>query len=175
MGRAMNQPLALWCVVLATGCGNGAKDTAHAAAASQVELSVEARKAAVVESASERFQRTVKAAFLDQGMTVRGLVRAVAKSNAKGPAWAQLHPSKYDSKAAESAKLEVVDGKVIYSAAANAVIEGGDGRWVVPYEVAAEVTPEGKLQEFAFHQLGAARRAALEAPSELVEPRREQN
>lgn len=102
----------------------------------------------------ERFERSVKATFLDgQGMTVRGLARAVALPKAS-KAREALDPARYDTHAPTSAKLEIVGGKVVYTAAARGQALGAGGqRLVVSYEVSAEVSPDGELRDLSILQL----------------------
>lgn len=131
-----------------------------------VDLTEPAREAAAIEAVKARFQASVKEAFLDQGMTVRGVARLAtqklpinaAKLKAKSPA--NLHASLYDAKANASQKLDQVSGKIIYTALATvedpsaAIIEVGAAKWAISYEVEAKVTPEGELTDFVFRQLG---------------------
>ncbi len=156
-------------VGLAAGCG--AEGVATAPLTRAIDLSEAARQQAVIEAATQQFEVAVKAPFLvEQGMTVRGLARAATKATAR-PAKglvktpADLHASRYDPTANASAKLELINGKVVYTAVASAddasgaVLSDGHTRWVVSYEVEAMLTPDGELKDFVFHRLGEARRS----------------
>ena len=152
-------------VLLATGCGAGPEGSA-AVAPQALDLSVDARKEAVIEAASLQFKHTIKDTFLAQGMTVRGLARAATHSSktttAKTPA--DFHASHYDPAAKASAKIEIVNGKILYTAVAAAtsqsaaVIADEQNSYRVSYEIEAAITPDGELKDFEFRQLGAATR-----------------
>ncbi len=97
-----------------------------------------------------------------QGMTVRGLVRAVTGPKSKTAN--ELQPSKFDVNAPASAKLELVDGKVIYTAVAQAddptaaVISNGKETYSVGYVVEAEVVPAaGELKAITVRQVSEPR------------------
>ena len=147
-------------VLLATGCGGAAE--APAVANAPVDLSVDARKAAVIEAVTQQFQRAIKETLLDRGLTVRGLARAATHQSKPAAA---LHASRYNPEANASAKIEIIEGKIIYTAVASAtdqsaaVIADEHARWRISYEVEAAITPEGELKDFEFRELGVATRA----------------
>lgn len=150
-----------------TGCGRDS-EAQTTVTASTVDLSVDARKAAAVEAATRHFQETIKATFLDQGMTVRGLVRATMQKSAKAAeakAAATLRPDAFDPAASSSAKLELSNGRVIYTLvsqafdAAAAVIDEGGSRYLVGYEVEAKVTADGQLADVVVTHVGEPTRA----------------
>jgi hypothetical protein len=152
-------------VLLATGCGAGPEGSG-AVAPQPLDLSVDARKEAVIEAASLQFKQSIKDTFLAQGMTVRGLARAVTHSSktiaTKSPA--DFHASHYDPAAKSSAKIEVINGKIIYTAVAAAtsqtaaVIADEKNSYRISYEIEAAVTPDGELKDFEFRELGVATR-----------------
>jgi hypothetical protein len=153
---------ALAAVLMASGCGGtAAAESAEGPAA--LDLSVEARKAAVVEAVTRQFEQTVRQTYLAKGMTVRGLARAatrpLGKVAAPNPA-AELNAARFDRTAPTAAKIELENGKVRYTAVAAAtggaaaVIEDERVRYAVAYEVEAAITPDGELSDFVFHQLG---------------------
>ena len=152
-------------VLLATGCGAGPEGST-AVAPQALDLSVEARKEAVIEAATLQFQHSIKDTFLAQGMSVRGLARAATKASkataTKSPA--DFHASHYDATAKSSAKIEIVNGKILYTAVASttspsaAVIADEQNSYRVSYEIEAAITPEGELKDFEFRQLGVATR-----------------
>ena len=152
------------------GCGAESGSPAVPSTTVQaLDLSQAAREAAVIDAASLRFKQSVQDPFLARGMTVRGLTRAVGQKSSltqsTGPA--TLHPAKYNARSGSCAKLEVVEGKVLYTAIARSIADGaavlqappGSPSWVVSYEVEAEVTPDGELTHFVFRQLGEAKQA----------------
>jgi hypothetical protein len=156
-------------VMVATGCGSAGDENLDVPQAVQaIGLTETARKDAAIEAATQHFNQTVRTPFLvEQGLSVRGLARAVTKAprSAKPGSAADLQPSQYDQTADSSSKLELVNGKVVYTAIASvsdpsaAVIIDGNARWVVAYEIEAQLTPEGELKNFEFHQLGQGRRS----------------
>jgi hypothetical protein len=146
-------------LVMAGGCR---AQQVPAAAAPPVDLSELARQEAVIEAATQNFEKMVKEPFLvRKHMTVRGLTRAATRPRSNKPA--PLSAAQYDPGASASAKLELVDGKVLYTASAAghdpsaAVISDGLVRWRVAYEISAQLTPDGELTAFVFHHLGEAR------------------
>jgi len=150
-------------LVMAGGCRE--QQVPAEATVQPVDLSETARQEAVIEAATQNFEKTVKEPFLvRRHMTVRGLTRAATRPHANKPA--PLSAAQYDPGASASAKLELVDGKVLYTAAAGghdpsaAVISDGTARWRVAYEISAQLTPDGELTAFVFHHLGEARRDA---------------
>lgn len=128
-----------------------------------LDVSVEARSAAAAEAAKERFRMTVLERYIEQkGMTVRGLVRALTQP--KATTANELQPSKFDVNARASAKLELIDGKVIYTAVAQsddpaaAVISNGQETYSVGYVVEAEVVPAaGELKAITVRQVSEPR------------------
>jgi hypothetical protein len=168
MNRILSVVAAL---TLFSGCGvdESVKET-KAAVQQAVDLTAPAREAAAIDAVKARFQVSVKEAFLDQGMTVRGVARVATqklpanagKVKTKTPA--DLHASLYDATASASQKLEQINGKIIYTALATlddpaaAFIQDGAGKWFISYEVEAKVTPEGELKDFVFHHLGEGQR-----------------
>lgn len=147
-------------VVVLSACG--APEVQAPPTPQALDLSAAARKEAVIEAATQHFNQTVRDTFLvQQGMTVRGLARSATK--ATKPA-AALHAARFDPAASSSAKVELIDGKVVYTAvassddAAAAVISDGAARWAISYEVAAQLTPEGELKAFEIRRLGEATR-----------------
>lgn len=157
-------------VVMASGCGRGTNTGEARQAVQALDLSEDARKVAVIEAATLHFNQTVRDTFLVQKrMTVRSLARsatAVPRKWAKTPV--PFHASRYDPTVSSSAKLELIDGKVIYTAvaaaddASAAVISDGKARWLVAYEIEAQLTPQGELTSFVFHQLGEPRRGSVD-------------
>ena len=77
---------------------------------------------------------------------------------------ADFHASHYDPTAKSSAKIEIVNGKILYTAVASAssqnaaVLADEQNSYRVSYEIAAAITPDGELKDFEFRQLGAATR-----------------
>jgi hypothetical protein len=147
-------------VVVMSACG--ASEVQSVETAQAIDLSADARKEAVIEAATQHFNQTVRDTFLvAQRMTVRGLARSATK--ATKPA-ASLHAARFDPTASSSAKLELIDGKVVYTAvassddAAAAVISDGTARFAISYEIAAQLTPDGELKAFVFRRLGEATR-----------------
>ncbi|MDP1829996.1 MAG: hypothetical protein Q8L48_42430 [Archangium sp.] len=148
-------------VVMVSACGRDAVEQAKQAPQA-IDLSADARKEAVIEAATQHFNQTVRDTFLvRQRMTVRGLARSATR--ATKPA-ASLHAARFDPAARSSAKLELIDGKVVYTAVASsddqaaAVISDGAERWAISYEVAAQLTPDGELKDFEIRRLGEATR-----------------
>lgn len=153
---------AMTVVVMVSACGDGAVEVAPKQTRQELDLSADARKEAVIEAVTQHFNQTVRDTFLvRRGMTVRGLARSATK--ATKPA-ASLHAARFDPSASSSAKLELIDGKVVYTAvassddAAAAVISDGAARWAIAYEVAAQLTPDGELKAFEIRRLGEATR-----------------
>lgn len=150
-------------VVMMSACGDGVGDAVEPVQTLQaIDLSADARKEAVIEAATQHFNQTVRDTYLvQQGMTVRGLARSATK--ASKPA-ASLHAGRFDPAAPSSAKLELIDGRVVYTAvassddAAAAVISDGTVRWAISYEVVAQLTPDGELKDFEIRRLGEALR-----------------
>lgn len=152
-------------VLLATGCGAGPEGSTAVAPAA-LDLSVDARKEAVIEAATLQFKQSIKDTFLAQGMSVRGLARAATRAGkptaTKSPA--DFHASRYDPAAKTSAKIEIVNGKILYTAVASAtspsaaVIADEQNSYRVSYEIEAAITPDGELKDFEFRQLGVATR-----------------
>lgn len=147
-------------VLFAVGC---TKEEPRKARVQTLDVSVEARSAAAAEAAKERFRMTVFERYIEQqGMTVRGLVRALTQP--KPTTANELLPSKFDVNAHASAKLELVDGKVIYTAVAQpddpaaAVISNGKETYSVGYVVEAEVVPAaGELKAITVRQVSEPR------------------
>lgn len=149
-------------VVMMSACEGPDEAVESAQTRPVIDLSADARKEAVIEAVTQHFNQTVRDTFLVQkGMTVRGLARSATK--ATKPA-ASLHAARFDPAASSSAKLELIDGKVVYTAvassddAAAAVISDGAARWAIAYEVAAQLTPDGELKAFEIRRLGEATR-----------------
>jgi hypothetical protein len=153
---------------VASACGGAAVEAdAVDGPVAALDLSSDARRAAVIDAATRHFEQTVKQVYLEQGMTVRGLARAATRPVGKSAAPnspAVLNPARFDSAAPSAAKVEVVNGKIIYTAVAAstsgaaAVIENERERYAVAYEVEAAITPDGELKDFVFHRLGEATR-----------------
>lgn len=147
-------------LALTLGCS---REQPKKARVQTLDVSVEARSAAAAEAAKERFRMTVLERYVEQqGMTVRGLVRAVTGPKSKTAN--ELQPSKFDVNAPASAKLELVDGKVIYTAVAQAddptaaVISNGKETYSVGYVVEAEVVPAaGELKAITVRQVSEPR------------------
>jgi hypothetical protein len=166
MNRTITASLIIVITALLTGCGRGTDpEQTSSSTTAAIDLSLEARKAAAVEAATRHFQETIKDTFLSQpGMTVRGLVRATTQKTAK-PAAAALRPEAFNPAASSSAKLELNNGRVIYTLvsqafdAAAAVIEQGDSRYLVAYEVEAKVTADGELADVVVTHVGEPTRA----------------
>ncbi len=165
MNRTITASLIIVMTALLTGCGRGSDTEQTGSTTAAIDLSVEARKAAAVEAATRHFQETIKDTFLSQpGMTVRGLVRATTHKSAKSAA-AALRPEAFNPAASSSAKLELNNGRVIYTLvsqafdAAAAVIEQGDSRYLVAYEVEAKVTADGELADVVVTHVGEPTRA----------------
>lgn len=146
--------------VLAVAC---AREEPKKARVQTLDVSLEARSAAAAEAAKERFRLTVLERYVEQkGMTVRGLVRALTQP--KATTANELQPSKFDVNAHASAKLELVDGKVIYTAVAQpddpaaAVISNGQETYSIGYVVEAEVVPAaGELKAITVRQVSEPR------------------
>lgn len=153
----MTKPLiAIQSLVLALFVGACTKPPAPVEA--QVpDFTEEQRQEAVIEAATARFNSTVKEAFLEKGMTVWGL-RAALEQQSKhprqaDPKLAKLDPSRFDEHATAASKLELVKGKVVYTALASprdasaAVLRNERDELRLGYVVAAVVTPDGELRE----------------------------
>jgi len=162
MGRAMlRASLALTFSLVA--CGREPVSTPPASPAKAVTISLEARTQAAEEAARERFHSMVIEKYVERGVTVRGLVRSL--SQAKPTAGEELLPARFDPQAGAAAKLEVVNGKVIYTAVAKAddpaaaVITDGQQVFSVGYVVEAEVVPAaGELGAITVRQVTEPRR-----------------
>lgn len=156
-------------VMLVLGLAGCAKQDAPApvAAPEKADLSEAARREAVAAAVAKQFEETVRAPFLERGVTVRGLARAAARGDRK--VRGKLSPAKYDASASASAKVELVNKRIVYTASAQAddpaaaVIEHGAERWVLSWEVEAELTPDGELGELTFLRVGEPRRLSVTA------------
>lgn len=132
-----------------------------------VDLSEEARREAVLAAATKHFAATVQDTLLSRGVTVRGLARAAARGDRR--AAGRLSPAKYDATASSSAKVEIVNKKIVYTAAAQstdpaaAVIEHGAEKWVLAWEIEAELTPDGELGDVVFLRVGEPRKLDVTA------------
>lgn len=147
-----------------TACGGEGKGVSTAVKKAELDLSVASRTEAVIDAVTERFRVTVKEQYLEQGMTVRGLVRAASTAKSAKAKAGELDPARFDVKAPSAAKLEVVNGKVIYTAVASgtaeaaAVLSNGGERFTIGYVVEAEVAPSGELRDVVVRQLGSPTR-----------------
>lgn len=145
------------------GCGREEKTaTPQVVDAAKLDLSLQARTQAAMDAVAERFKATVQEKYLENGMTVRGLVRQVTQPKSKQAL--ELQPAKFDPAASASAKLELINGKVIYTAVATpddpnaAVLSDGREAYSVGYVVEAEVAPAGELRAIVVRQVSDARR-----------------
>jgi hypothetical protein len=128
-----------------------------------VDLSKASREDAVMEAVANRFKNTVAEQMTSHGLTVRGLARAAALKKPTNELAAALSPAKYESHLS-CAKVEVVNGRIFYTATASiqdtaAGVLGAEGSpvaYVVSYEVEAEITPGAELDNFVFRRLGVA-------------------
>lgn len=147
------------------GCAK--KDAAPPVVIETADLSEASQRAAVEAAVEKLFNETVRAPFLSRGVTVRGLARAAARGDRK--AGGTLSPAKYDASASASAKVEVVNKKIVYTASvqstdpAAAVIEHGAEKWVFSWEIEAELTPDGELANVTVLRIGAPKRLAVTA------------
>jgi hypothetical protein len=153
------------------GCGAPPENEQPTLPSAAVDLTKAAREAAVIEVVSARFKANVADVMAAQNLSVRGLARAAGLKKPTNELAASLSPAKYDAHAS-CAKVEVVAGKVFYTAIASSLDSSaavlGEAAspeaYVVSYEVEAELSPAGELDAFVFHQLGTAtpiKRAAL--------------
>ncbi|MFO0596775.1 MAG: hypothetical protein U0228_15790 [Myxococcaceae bacterium] len=121
-----------------------------------LDLSAEARSAAVVDAAITDFEQRVKSR-LDKGQTIRGLTRT-AKQNPRF----DLSPASFSRDTSSAAKLELISGKVFYTAVARAddrsaaVLEGDGKRFRIAWEITAEVSADGELRGIQVVTLGEA-------------------
>lgn len=141
-------------------CG---RETPPSAPARAVTISLEARTQAAEEAARERFRSMVVEKYVERGVTVRGLMRSLAQ--AKPTTGEELMAARFDPNSGAAAKLEVVNGKVIFSAIAKAddpaaaVITDGEKVFSVGYVVEAEVVPAaGELGAITVRQVTEPRR-----------------
>lgn len=150
---------------LLVACGRESQKTAPVVAqeeAAKLDLSLEARTQAAIDAVTERFKATVQEKYLENGMTVRGLVRQAMLPKSKQAL--ELQPAKFDPAASAAAKLELVNGKVIYTATAApedphaAVLSDGHEAYSVGYVVEAEVAPAGELRAISVRQVTEPRR-----------------
>jgi hypothetical protein len=148
-------------VIAASACAPEVKKPARV---QTIDVSVEARSAAAADAAREQFRTTVLQKYIEQqGMTVRGLVKALTAP--KATTAKELQPAKFDLNAPTAAKLELVDGKVIYTVVAKptaptaAVISDGKTTYSVGYIVEAEVVPAaGELGAITVRQISEPHR-----------------
>lgn len=147
-----------------SACGGNGSAVSAEVKKVELDLSVASRTEAVIDAVTERFRVTVKDQYLEQGMTVRGLARAASTARSAKAKASELDPARFDAKALSAAKLEVVNGKVIYTAVASgsgeaaAVLSNGRERFSVGYVVEAEVAPSGELRDVVVRELGSPTR-----------------
>lgn len=155
--------------VFTIGCAQPVAEKAQ-----PTEFTAEERNAAVVEAATARFNSTVKETFLDKGMPVRSLrwnLEQLPKQRRPSldPELAKLLPARFDEHSSAAAKLELVKGKVMYTAVAGAndasaaVLSNGRDQLRLGYLLVAEVGPEGDLRDPDIRRVDEVRASTAQA------------